>query len=125
MWNLQELQDARPYINNDISADAVAQRYHQVGRVPRNIFENDEDFSDVLKAQTNAINALTKDQLKNIAQRGWNAMSDFSYMQTQSAILGYERPGVDYMDANVSPISKMVRETVITKCQMLFYKISS
>jgi hypothetical protein len=125
MWNLQELQDARPYINNDISANAVAQRYHQVGGVPRNIFENDEDFSDVLKAQSNAINALTKDQLKNIAQRGWNAMTDFSYMQTQSAILGYERPGENYNDANVSPISKMVRETVITKCQMLFYNISS
>jgi hypothetical protein len=125
MWNLQELQDARPYINNDISANAVAQRYHQVGGVLRNIFEKEEDFGDVLMTQTYAINALTKDQLKDIALRGWNAVSNFSCMQHQSAIMGYERSDDDYAQRNVTPISTMVRDAVNTKCQMLLQNASS
>jgi hypothetical protein len=121
---LKELLCARQYIKADMSADEVEQRYHQVGGVPGNVFATELGFSGVLMTQTYAINALTKDQLKDIAERGWNVMSAFSRMQHQSAIMGYERSGDDYAQRNVTPISTMVRDTVDTKCQMLLQNAS-
>jgi hypothetical protein len=125
LWNLKELLSARQYIKADMSADEVEQRYLQVGGVPGNVFATELGFSGVLMTQTYAINALTKDQLQDIAQRGWNVMSAFSRMQHQSAIMGYERSGDDYAQRNVTPISTMVRDTVNTKCQMLLQNASS
>jgi hypothetical protein len=125
LWNLKELLSARQYLKADMSADEVEQRYDQVGGVPGNVFATELGFSGVLMTQTYAINALTKDQLKDIALRGWNVMSAFSRMQHQSAIMGYERSGDDYAQRNVTPISTMVRDTVNTKCQMLLQNASS
>jgi hypothetical protein len=125
LWNLKELLSARQYIKADMSADEVEQRYHQVGGVPGNVFATELGFSGVLMTQTYAINALTKEQLMDIALRGWNVMSAFSRMQHQSAIMGYERSGDDYAQRNVTPISTMVRDTVDTKCQMLIQNASS
>jgi hypothetical protein len=98
-----------------MSADEVEQRYHQVGGVPGNVFATELGFSAVLESQTDAIRALTKDQLQDIAQNGWNAVSNFSRMQPQSAIMGYERPGDDYAQRNVTPISKKVAEALFVQ----------
>jgi hypothetical protein len=124
LWSLTELLAARPYIRNDFSDDDVHQRYYLFGGVPRNVFIAKERVNSILASQVEASNTLTPQQLTKIAKTGYNAVSTFSELQPRSAILGYGRSGLDYIDytkINVVPISEKVIETIFVNHQAFLW----
>jgi hypothetical protein len=112
---LDELQAARPFLNNDISDDEVEQRYHQVGGVPSHVYTTSID--KVLMIQDTALSSLTPNQVMRISKTGWNAASTFSQSQPSSAVMGYGWSGIKYTVINAIPISDRVLEIFYLICQ--------
>jgi hypothetical protein len=115
LWSLDELQAARPFLNNDISDDEVEQRYHQVGGVPSHVYTTSID--KVLMIQDTALSSLTPNQVMRISKTGWNAASTFSKSQPSSAVMGYGWSGIKYTVINAVPISDRVLEKIYLICQ--------
>jgi hypothetical protein len=67
LWELDELLQARPVLGSTLSDEDVTRRYHQVGGVPRHIFESYEAFQEVLESQMAAFSVLTSHEVKRLA----------------------------------------------------------
>jgi hypothetical protein len=63
VWCLEELQVAKHYFNTNLSNEEIERRYDLVGGVPRVIFSKPHEFSDHLKIQDVAVQALTEAQI--------------------------------------------------------------
>jgi hypothetical protein len=78
-------------------------------------------LNDFLARQVLAINELTKEQLSDIAIKGWGAMSNFAELQPKSAILGYAGSGSEYSEINTVPISEKVIELFFVNNQAFLW----
>jgi len=99
IWDLDELLAARPYVavnqNDDddekITDDQIKDRFRQVGGIPRKIFTTESQFSASLKAQRDAILALTVRQAIYIAQGELSAIGVIGPGNPKSALIGFEK----------------------------------
>jgi hypothetical protein len=67
LWSLNELQEARPILNQQLTMDEVTQRFRGVGGVPRHVFSDDTEYSDAIRFQDEQINVMTGEQAWKLA----------------------------------------------------------
>jgi hypothetical protein len=89
VWELEELLQARPILRPEMTNDEVENRYYQVGGVPRHIFCDGESFDEALERQSGAMNDLTAEQLRRLANINVKSATTFDTSQPKSALIGF------------------------------------
>jgi hypothetical protein len=88
VWELDELLHARPILRPEMTNDEVEDRYYQVGGVPRHVFGDGESFDDALDRQSGAMNDLTAEQLRRLANLSVRSATTFDASHPHSALIG-------------------------------------
>jgi hypothetical protein len=88
LWELHELLQARPYLGGNVPVAEVANRYRQVGGVPRHVFATAASFQAALDRQSLAVNALSADQVETLADLQKVSVTTFDTSQPKSALIG-------------------------------------
>jgi hypothetical protein len=119
VWDWEEIQSARPYFLTNRAhqtEDEVLERFRKVGGVPGNTFMGRLDV--LQQKQDDAINALTNDQVIDIANKRLNVVGTFAVGQPRSAIIGYAKGNTTkakFENRNVEIRSPLVAEKVYVK----------
>ena len=125
VWKLSELIDARPFLDNNFSEKDVIDRFEKVGGIPGHIFEDDEEeFSDILKSQTSAINKLNEDQLRKLMSNDMDSAHTFDKGQPNSLLMVYES-SIDgnFRRFNVAVSSKLVLTKLLKKNSIFMWNL--
>ena len=122
MWRLDELLKAREYIApEELSEEALVDRYRQVGGVPRHLFAAAEEFDKVLDEQNRVIEDLSDRDIEKIAEKEVRALTTLSENQPKSLILGFDT-AEDFTKPIGVTISPLVEEKVCAKHMSKLWK---
>ena len=121
LWNLNEVLCGLDYLSPNVttvSPQQVAERYRQVGGVPRNLFEDELNYRKLLEDQENAAAEVTEEQAKRIVSGKLDPMGNLNSAFPKSAVVGIALADNDhgaFTERKTVPISAAVAEQVFLK----------
>ena len=120
LWNLNEVLCGLGYFypNVTLSPQQVAERYRQVGGVPRHLFETESDYNDTLQLQARAVKAVNSEQAMDIVSGEIDTDGLLDSKSPKSAVIGIELADNDhgaFTERKAVPISAVAAEQVFLK----------
>jgi hypothetical protein len=116
LWELDELLQARPYLGRNVSVAEVKERYFDVGGVPGHVFASGTFYDDIVDRQTLAANALSVEQVANLAYAQRASVNTFDASQPTSALLGLQVADDDDDDGTFSRYTvKVIADRAVSR----------
>ena len=115
LWNLNEVLCGLGYFspNVTLSPQQVAERYRQVGGVPRHLFEDERNYRKLLVKQENAAVGVNAEQARRIVSGKLDPLGNLNSKFPKSAVIGIELADDDngtFTERKAVPISIAVAE---------------
>ena len=124
VWTLNELLNAKHFMDNSLSDDTIVSRFERVGGVPRHIFADDVTFAGILRAQESALNSLREDQLRKLTSNDMNSVQTFEGGEPKSLLMVYESSSEsNFQDFTVTVASKLVISKLVEKYAMFMWNL--
>ena len=122
VWNLTEVLRGLEHFSSDLplplSRKQLAERYREVGGVPRHLFAVVKEYKTILKMQDDAVKAVTKDQAQDIVSGKMDTVGVLSDDSPKSAVVGISLDDKDdgtFTEEKAVPISTLVAEKVFIR----------
>ena len=120
LWNLNEVLCGSDYFptNVTLSPQQIAERYREVGGVPRNLFLDDFSYRKILEKQENAAAEVTEEQATRIVSGKLDPLGNLNSKFPKSAVIGIELADNDhgaFTERKAVPISAVAAEQVFLK----------
>ena len=119
LWNYSEVMHGLDHFSLVVrfSPQQIAERYRQVGGVPRNLFADEEEYQNILETQDNAVEAIEPDQAQWIMSGEMDPIGHLKGGVPKSAAIGIESADSEYgrfVRDKAVPISTAVAEKVVS-----------
>ena len=120
LWNLTELLCGSDYLSPKVtlSPQQLADRYRQVGGVPRNLFLSESKYRKLLERQKRAVKAVNSEQAMDIVSGEIDTDGLLDSKSPKSAVIGIELADDDngtFTERKAVAISAVVAEQVFLK----------
>ena len=121
LWNLNEVLCGLDFFNSDeisLSPQKLAERYRQVGGVPRHLFADMDEYKDILDRQKRAVKAVNSEQAMDIVSGEIDTDGLLDSKSPKSAVIGIELADNDhgaFTERKAVPISAVAAEQVFLK----------
>jgi hypothetical protein len=111
IWELQELLDARPHIDDSVTEEQVRKRFRKFGGVPRNIFGDKAQQRTALEKQDRGLDSLKPDFLELVIRGRVRTAESIKPDAPESSVVGFE-PFNDYQQTKAVLLSPRVIDRV-------------
>ena len=115
--------NSRPYVNPNLTADEIEDRFQKVGGIPRYIFTSNASFLYTLDDQELAINSLTIEQLQFLTLGDVSADQTFGEGQPKSISMVYDSSDLNFGKFNVAVSSRRVLQWLVYKHEKTLWNV--
>ena len=127
LWSYSEVLRGLPHFSPPVrlTEEQLAKRYQQlpgryreVGGVPRNLIEEEDEYNETLEKQDDAVNAVTVEQAKMIGCGKMNSVGLLGDGSPKSAVVGIvlaDNDGRTFTKRKAVPVSTLAAEKVFKR----------
>ena len=120
LWSVAEIQRGWVHFSRNVtlSPRQIAERYRQVGGVPRNLIAGEKVYNETLETQEGAANLITLQQAQDIVNGKMNTVGLLSNGSPKSAVVGIalaDDDGGMYSKRKAVPVSTLAAENVFKR----------